>query len=286
MSRTAVCVAVAWLLVTPATAAAQSPASGIAGPASGASAELPLGFEGPTAPVLPDTISRDASGRAVVRAIALTSPFRLDGQLDEAVYRELRPASDFIQEDPKVGEPATERTEVWVFFDDENVYVGARMWESEPDRMIVNEMRKDSPMVFQNESLTIAFDTFYDRRNGVAFVINPLGGRQDGQITNERWNRDWNTIFDFGVGRFDGGWTAELAIPFKSLRYRPGPNQLWGFNARRVNKWKNETSNLVPLPKAAGGRASIARRSRPLSWGSRCRRDPGTLKSSRMRFPT
>ena len=253
MSRTAVCLAVAWLLVIPATAAGQSPGSGIAGPASGASAELPPGFEGPSAPLHPDTISRDASGRAVVRASPLTSPLRLDGQLDEAVYRELRPASDFIQEDPKVGEPATERTEVWVFFDDENVYVGARMWESEPDRMIVNEMRKDSPMVFQNESLTIAFDTFYDRRNGVAFVINPLGGRQDGQITNERWNRDWNTIFDFGVGRFDGGWTAELAIPFKSLRYRPGANQLWGFNARRVNKWKNETSNLVPLPKSGGG---------------------------------
>jgi hypothetical protein len=253
MSRTAVCLAVAWLLVTSATAAGQSPASGIAGLASGASAELPPGFEGPPAPVLPDTIARDASGRAVVRAIPLTSPFRLDGQLDEAIYRELRPASEFIQEDPKVGEPATEKTEIWVFFDNENVYVGARMWESEPDRMVVNEMRKDSPMAFQNESLTIAFDTFYDRRNGVAFLINPIGGRQDGQITNERWNRDWNTIFDFGVGRFDGGWTAELAIPFKSLRYRPGANQLWGFNARRVNKWKNETSNLMPLPKAAGG---------------------------------
>src|SRR5687767_2825697 len=255
MPRIPLCAMGAWLLVA-ATAAAgpQAPVSVIAGLApSATSTELPPGFEGPPAPALPDTISRDASGRAVVRAIPLTSPFRLDGQLDEAVYRELRPASDFIQEDPKVGEPATEKTEVWVFFDDEHVYVGARMWESEPDRMIVNEMRKDSPMVFQNESLTIAFDTFYDRRNGVAFVINPLGGRQDGQITNERWNRDWNTIFDFGVGRFDGGWTAELAIPFKSLRYRPGAAQLWGVNARRVNKWKNEFSNLAPVPKAGTG---------------------------------
>jgi hypothetical protein len=122
------------------------------------------------------------------------------------------------------------------------------MYESHPERMVVNEMRRDSPNVFQNEQLAIVFDTFYDRRNAVGFSINPIGGRQDGQITNERWNRDWNTIFDFGVGKFDGGWTAELAIPFKSLRYRPGASQIWGINARRVNKWKNEMSHLAPMP--------------------------------------
>ena len=113
-----------------------------------------------------------ASARPARTLRTVTSPLRLDGPLDEAVSRELRPASDFIQEDPDVGAPATERTEIWVMYDDETVYGGGRMWESEPVRMIANEMRKDSPMVFQNESLTIAFDTFYDRRNGVAFVIS------------------------------------------------------------------------------------------------------------------
>jgi hypothetical protein len=213
---------------------------------------LPPGLEGVSPPVLPETLSRDASGRVIVRAVRVTE-FQLDGRLDDEVYRELRPGSDFIQEEPTEGAPATEKTEIWVFYDDDNIYVGARMWESEPDRMVVNEMRKDSPNVFQNENLTIVFDTFYDRRNGVGFVINPIGGRQDGQITNERWNRDWNTIFDFGVGTFDGGWTAELAIPFKSLRYRPGASQVWGINARRVSKWKNEFSNLALVPTAGVG---------------------------------
>ncbi len=245
MFRSAALLAFCAVLTAPASVAAQTALATVIAPSSNAVDELPAGFEGPPAPVLPQTVSRDDAGHVVVRAIRLTSPFRLDGKLDEAVYGENTPASDFLQTEPTQGAPATEKTEIWVFFDDKNIYIGGRMWETQPERMVVNEMRKDSPNAFQNESLTVVLDTFYDRRNGVGFLINPIGGRQDGQVTNERWNRDWNTIFDFGVGTFDGGWTAELAIPFKSLRYRPGASQLWGLNARRVNKWKNETSHLV-----------------------------------------
>ena len=241
------------MLHAPASVAAQTAlASAIASPPGG-SDELPPGFEGPPAPVFPRTISRDEAGHVVVRAIHLTSPLRLDGKLDEAIYREMQPASDFVQTEPKEGVPATEKTEIWILYDNDNVYVGARMWESHPERMVVNEMRRDSPNVFQNEQFAIVFDTFYDRRNAVGFSINPIGGRQGGLITNEKWNRDWNTVFDFGVGTFDGGWTAELAIPFKSLRYRPGASQIWGMNARRVDKWKNEYSHLAPVPSAGAG---------------------------------
>src|SRR5688572_3460053 len=211
----------------------------IASPSAGQSPAdaVPSGVGGPAAPVFPKTLSRDEAGRVVVRAIRPTTPPRPDGALDESVYREMEPASDFVQTEPLADVPATEKTEIWILFDDDNLYVGARMWESHPERMVVNEMRRDSPNVFQNEQFAIVFDTFHDGRNGVGFAINPIGGRQDGQITNERWNRDWNTVFDFGVGSFDGGWTAEFAIPFKSLRYRPGASQLWGMNARRLNKW-------------------------------------------------
>ncbi len=255
MLRIAALFAFCAVLNAPASVAAQTALATVIGPSPNAIDELPAGFEGPPAPVFPETMTRDDSGRVTVRAIRLTAPFGLDGKLDEAVYREMKPASDFIQTEPAEGMPATEKTEMWIMFDDDNIYVGARMWESHPERMVVNEMRKDSPNAFQNESLTIVLDTFYDRRNGVGFLINPIGGRQDGQITNERWNRDWNTVFDFGVGTFDGGWTAELAIPFKSLRYRPGASQLWGLNARRVNKWKNETSHLVDTGKSVTGGA-------------------------------
>ena len=222
-------------------------------PASPESLAFPVAVDGPPPPEPPESVARDGAGHVTVRAVRLTAPLRLDGRLDEAVYSSVRPMSDFVQTEPQEGVPATEKTEVWVLFDQDHVYVVARCWESEPDRMVVNEMRRDSPAVFQNETFGFYLDTFYDRRNGIGFNINPIGGRQDGQITNGRWNRDWNAIWDLAVGQFEGGWTVEVAIPFKSLRYRPGQAQVWGFNARRVNRWKNESSHLTPIPNALGG---------------------------------
>jgi hypothetical protein len=252
------------LVVLPCAVASTATAGQIGGdlPAGPSALVLPADFEGPAPPALPATIARDESGRVTLRAVRLTASLRLDGQLDEAIYHTVLPASDFVQTDPEPGVPATEKTELWVMFDNDNMYVGARMWESQPDRMVVNEMRKDSANVFQNETFSFIFDTFHDRRNAVGFIINPIGGRQDGQITNERWNRDWNTIWDFATGRFESGWTVEIAVPFKSLRYRPGTSQIWGFNSRRVNRWKNELSHLTSVPQASAGnglfRASLA----------------------------
>ena len=167
---------------------------------------------------------------------------------DEPVYSDVLPASDFIQSEPLEGAPATQKTEVWILFDDDHVYIAGRCWESHPERMIVNEMRRDARGVAQNERLSFVIDTFYDRRNGVSFTITPIGGRNDGDFVNERtYNGDWNPVYDFAVGRFDGGWTAEVALPFKSLRYRPGREQIWGFNITRNNKWKNEASYLAAI---------------------------------------
>jgi hypothetical protein len=179
----------------------------------------------------------------------LTSPLRIDGQLDESVYTTVLPISDFIQNDPEEGAPATEKTEVWILFDGETLYVAARCWESHPERMVLNEMRRDNTNIVQNDGFAFGLDTFYDRRNSVAFEMNAIGGRIDAQVTNERqMNMDWNPIWDLKVGRFAGGWTVETAVPFKSLRYRPGRAQVWGFNARRVNRWKNEVSYLTRIP--------------------------------------
>ena len=183
----------------------------------------------------------------------------IDGILAERVYQEVPAVSDFIQQEPIEGAPATERTEAWVLFDDDNIYVSGRCWDSAPEsRWIANEMRRDSPNLAQNEFVDFLFDTFYDRRNAVEFTVNPLGGRMDGQITDERsYNLDWNPIWEVRTGRFENGWTFEAAIPFKSLRYRPGPAQVWGLNIQRSVRWKNELSSLTPLP-ASRGLASMA----------------------------
>jgi hypothetical protein len=178
----------------------------------------------------------------------VTSPIQIDGLLEEAVYASTPSISDFIQNDPHEGAPATQKTELWIFFDQNNVYVTARCWESQPERMVANEMRRDSTNIVQSENIGFAFDTFHDRRNSFVFEVNAIGGRIDAQVTGDRQvNMDWNPIWDFKVGRFDGGWVLEAAIPFKSLRYAPGHAQIWGFNARRVNRWKNEVSYLAPV---------------------------------------
>ena len=210
-------------------------------------------FSGPPPPVPPALVARDDEGRITLRAVRLTTPLEIDGRLDEAAYEGLEPISDFIQMEPAGGQPATERTDIWLFFDQRNVYVTIRAWESQPDRMIANEMRRDSNNIRQGDSIGFSLDTFYDRRNAFQFEVNPLGARTDGQSTNERqYSSDWNPVWDLAVGRFQGGWTMEAAIPFKSLRYRPGSAQIWGFNARRISKWKNEISYLNRIPPAMG----------------------------------
>ena len=116
------------------------------GPSGGAlAAAPPRVINGPAPPLAPETIARDAAGQATVRAVRLTEPVRVDGTLDEGVYETVPPVSDFIQQLPDQGAPATERTEAWVFYDAQNVYVSARVWDSAPEsEWIANEMQRDS----------------------------------------------------------------------------------------------------------------------------------------------
>ena len=204
----------------------------------------------------PPTIDPAARARRelTIQAVRLDAPLRLDGVLDEPLYTTAPPVTGFLQTEPDEGQPATERTEVWVSFDGDHVYVSFRCFESDASRMVANEMRRDSNAIWQgNDLVGFMFDTFHDRRNSVLFVANAISGRQDGQVSNERqWNGDFNPVWEVETGRFGGGWTVEAAIPFKSLRYRAGAQQTWGFNALRVNRWKNEISLITPGPSGQG----------------------------------
>jgi hypothetical protein len=214
----------------------------------------PLGAQDPAAPVAPAVITRDEARRATVRAVKLTEPLRIDGRLDEAIYS--TPAiSDFIQTLPRNGDEPTERTEAWVMFDAENFYVSARCWDSAPpSKWIANEMRRDANQVRQNDHFGFMIDTFHDRRNGYVFYSNPVGGRIDLSEADEgNSNADWNPVWEVRTGRFDGGWTIEIAIPFKSIRYVSGTGQTWGIQMRRAIRRKNEWVHLTPLPTVMGG---------------------------------
>ena len=232
-------------------------------PAGGAAGfGAPGVIDGPPPPLPPDVIRRDERQRATIRAVELPEGIRLDGQLDEQVYFTVPAITGFIQQAPDEGAPATEETEAWILFDADNIYVAARVWDSAPpSQWVANEMRRDTRQLRQNDTFAVILDTFYDRRNGVAFYTNALGALADFQITNEgNPNSDWNPIWDVRTGRFEGGWTVEMEIPFKSLRYRPGPAQVWGVQLRRNVRRKNEWAYITPLPISAGsGSAGIFR---------------------------
>ena len=235
------------------------PAETVGAPAAGAAGfGVPRGapgvIDGPPPPIAPDVIRRDERGKATIRATRAPEGIRLDGQLDERVYYTLPAITGFIQQAPNEGAPATEKTEAWILFDADNIYVAARVWDSAPpSEWVANEMRRDTRQLRQNDTFAVILDTFYDRRNGVAFYTNPLGAIADFAITNEgNPNSDWNPVWDVRTGRFEEGWTVEMEIPFKSLRYRPGPAQVWGVQLRRNVRRKNEWNYITPLPISAG----------------------------------
>ena len=215
----------------------------------------------PAAPAFPDVITRDGRGQATVRATRLAQALRVDGDLSEDVYRVVPPVTDFLQALPKEGAPATERTEAWVMFDGDSVYVSARCWDSSPpSAWVVNEMRRDGLQLPQNDNFAVMFDTFYDRRNGFVFYTNPLGALADFIVTDEGGiNRDWIPVWQVRTGRFDGGWTVEMEIPFKSLRYNAGLSQVWGLQLRRSIRHKNEWTYLTQVPASVGDQRGVSR---------------------------
>ena len=239
--------------------ATPAPAAGTVAAVVPARVPPPGVIDGPPPPLPPEVISRDAQGRATIRAVRLSEGIRLDGNLDEEVYRTVPPITDYVQNVPDVGQPATERTETWVLFDGSNLYIAARCYDSAPSsEWVADEMRRDSRQLRQNDTFGLMLDTFYDRRNGLTFYTNPLGAIADFETTNEgNPNSDWNPVWDVRTGRFDGGWTVEMEIPFKSLKYPAGVAQVWGIQLRRVVRRKNEWNYITRVPlSAAGGQGS------------------------------
>lgn len=173
----------------------------------------------------------------------------------------------------------------WVLFDDDNIYVSCRCLMADMSQVVANDMRRDSTNLRHNDNFGVFLDTFHDRRNGYLFYVSPVGGMFDGATANERTNNvDWNTIWDAKVTRSADGWVAEIAIPFKSLRYNPGREQTWGINLRRTIRgrtacracwrWTSASSTTAPgrqRRRTRGWASPISDGSGPASHGSRHR---------------
>ena len=218
-------------------------------------------IDGPPPPVAPEVITRNAAGQATIRAIKLPAPLVVDGRLDDELYTREKPFGGLVQVTPRYGEAQSERSDVWIAYDDQNIYVSCRCWDSAPpEKWIANELRRDTNGLRQNDHFGVMFDTFYDRRSGFVFYANPLGARADYSVVDEGGsNTDWNPVWTVKTGRFEGGWTIEMAIPLKSLRYTAGSNQVWGIQLRRAVRRKNEWAYLTPVPLSLAGPQAMNR---------------------------
>lgn len=175
-------------------------------------------------------------------------PIALDGKMDEASWAAAPLATGFVQNDPREGEPATYQTEVKLLYDNRALYIGVFARDPEPEKIIVNELRKDFN-TGSADGFQVVIDTFHDERNGYQFAINPMGAKWDSQMSNEGRdnNSNWDGIWDVGTRIEEDGWYAEIEIPFKTLKFGPDEMQTWGINFQRRLRRRNENSYWSPL---------------------------------------
>jgi hypothetical protein len=183
-------------------------------------------------------------------AVRAAGPIRIDGALDESDWARAPVARGFIQNDPREGEPATEDTDVRVLYDATNLYVGVFARDREPYNILTSELAKD----FNRDSgddFEIVLDTFHDERNGYMFATNAHGAKWDAQTINEgrETNETWDALWDVKTRITEAGWYAEIAIPFRTLRFSSAEEQTWGINFQRRIRRRNEDSFWAPVPR-------------------------------------
>jgi hypothetical protein len=160
-----------------------------------------------------------------------TETIAIDGVLDEPVWRSAPAIGELTQRTPNQGEAPTDRTDVILLRDSDYLYIGVVAHDAEPRRVIGTQMARDASLA-ADDRIEILLDTFRDQRSAFYFATNPSGALVDGLVANGQLNADWDAIWDVRTRRTDRGWTAEFAIPFKSLSF-PSDRGVWGFNVAR-----------------------------------------------------
>ncbi|MBI2828691.1 MAG: carbohydrate binding family 9 domain-containing protein [Acidobacteria bacterium] len=180
----------------------------------------------------------ESAKSAVVTAI--TSDITVDGLLDEEVWRTAPKIGELTQREPRTGERPSERTDVTLLRDANNLYVGVMCYDTEPQRVIGTQMARDATLTRTDDWVTILLDTYRDQRNAFLFSTNPAGALVDGLVfANGQSDMNWNAIWTVRTRRTSEGWSAEFAIPFKSLSF-PADRSVWGFNIARMIQRKLE----------------------------------------------
>ncbi len=190
-----------------------------------------------------------------IDAYHVTNPPVVDGILDEAIWSNAQAAKDFIQRDPLEGEPASEATEVRVLYDDEALYFGCIMFDSEPDKIVARLTRRDNEI--NSDVISIRIDSYHDHQTAFEFTLNAAGVKVDILQYDDAQREDitWDAVWDAQIKILPNGWSAEFKIPFSILRYRKNGNgdYDWGINFIRLISRKNERAFWAPLKKNESG---------------------------------
>ena len=212
------------------------------------------------------------AGTPFLRAIPLDEAPVIDGDvLGDAAWDGVVSSTGFLQTTPDEGQPASERTEVRVAYDQETLYFGVICYVRDPNTIIVSDSRRDTPLN-ETDSFQIIIDTYLDKQNGFVFGTNPAGLEYDGQVVNEGqgtarfggsgrragqqqrgsgggFNLNWDGVWQVRAQVSEIGWSVEFAIPFRTLRYPASTSQTWGINFQRNIRNRNERAFWAPLPR-------------------------------------
>ena len=203
------------------------------------------------APESPPATLAAAPGRGavrVMRAARATGTVRVDGRLDDAAWQGAEAASDFTQSWPNPGAAPSERTEVRVLYDADALYVGVRMFDSEPARIAAPLARRDASGIY-SDWVHVVVDTYRDRRNGFRFTTNPRGVQKDVlHIDDRSEDLNWDAVWEVATAIDSLGWVAEYRIPFSQLRFETSATgeRTWGIQVQRDVARRNERTSWSP----------------------------------------
>ncbi|MBN1290681.1 MAG: carbohydrate binding family 9 domain-containing protein [Candidatus Latescibacteria bacterium] len=181
---------------------------------------------------------------AQVKPLYITDNIRLDGSLSDDAWKAAEPVSGFTQMELVEGDPASEKTEVRVLYNENTIYIGFMCYDSDPSGIIAKQLKRDGGQG-SDDYVEVVFDTYHDMRTGFGFEVNPNGARFDasfrsGNSETSNINTEWDAIWDARSVITAEGWSTEIAIPFKSLRFPTSDVQTWGINFKRTIRRKNE----------------------------------------------
>jgi len=187
-----------------------------------------------------------------ITAVRANPGAKIDGLLDEGFWQKAPRSGEFIQFQPDEGEPASESTFVRVAYDDQALYVGMEMYDSEPDKIISRLTRRDRYV--ENDLVNVIIDSHHDHQTAYAFVVSVSGTQRDCYYYNDDWSDDsWDAVWESATRTTNWGWTAELKIPFHCLRFACEENPVWGFYCSRRIARKSELDRWIYIPESASG---------------------------------